>query len=189
MNEKFKSGDVYLWCDAQQSDSHCESRASNHESSDRDRDRSPVKKKSTKRHEKEEEIDETFKGLKQKHGEKYSGPQLRLWARMIANGLHESINDPPQVPMITGHVKKKGQESLSEALAGAAVAFAKAFSSSPVRSSQSTSTLSPCKAAELRMKHLEQLKYLQQLMEDGVLSESEFIEQKQAILDALRNIQ
>ena len=108
---------------------------------------------------------------------------------MIANGLHESINDPPQVPMITGHVKKKGQESLSEALAGAAVAFAKAFSSSPVRSSQSTSTLSPCKAAELRMKHLEQLKYLQQLMEDGVLSESEFIEQKQAILDALRNIQ
>ena len=39
------------------------------------------------------------------------------------------------------------------------------------------------------MKHLEQLKYLQQLMEDRVLSESEFVEQKEVILDALRNIQ
>ena len=39
-------------------------------------DRSAVKKKSTKRYEKEEEVDETFKGLKQQHGEKYSGPQL-----------------------------------------------------------------------------------------------------------------
>ena len=107
---------------------------------------------------------------------------------MVANGLHESLNDPPQVPMITGHVKKKGQESLTEALAGAAVAFAKAFSSSPVSSCQPSSNLSPCKAAELRMKHLEQLKYLQQLMEDRVLSEKEFLEQKQVILDALRNI-
>ena len=42
MNEKFTSGDVYLWCDAQQSDSHCESRASSRDSSDHDR--SPVKK-------------------------------------------------------------------------------------------------------------------------------------------------
>ena len=31
-----------LWCDAQQYDSHCESRASSRDSSDRDR--SPVKK-------------------------------------------------------------------------------------------------------------------------------------------------
>ena len=83
---------------------------------------------------------------------------------MIANGLHESLSDPPQVLMITGHVKKKGQESLTEALTGAAVAFAKAFSSSPVCGSQPSNTaMSPCKAAELRMKHLEQLKYLQQL--------------------------
>jgi len=35
------------------------------------------------------------------------------------DGLQESINDPPQVPLITGHVKKKGQESLLEAPAGA----------------------------------------------------------------------
>ena len=42
MNEKFTSGDVYLWCNAQQSDSHCENRAFSHDSSDRNR--SPEKK-------------------------------------------------------------------------------------------------------------------------------------------------
>ena len=52
---------------------------------------------------------------------------------MIANVLHESLNDPPQMPMIIGHVKKKGQESLTEALTGAAVVFTKVFSSLPVR--------------------------------------------------------
>ena len=46
-----------------------------------------------------------------------------------------------------------------------------------------------CHPAELCMKHLEQLKYLQQLMKDRVLSESELVEQKEVILDALRNIQ
>jgi len=69
---------------------------------------------------------------------------------MIGCTVRISVNDPPQVPLITDHVKKKGQESLTEALAGAAVAFAKAFSL-PVCSSQPFSTFSPCKAAELRI--------------------------------------
>lgn len=38
------------------------------------------------------------------------------------------------------------------------------------------------------MKHLEQLCYLQQLGEDGVLSDSEFIEQKQIIINTLKKI-
>jgi len=56
---KFRSGYVYLRCDLQLSDSNCESCASNYESSDCDQ--SPVKKKSTKRYEKE--TDKTFKSL------------------------------------------------------------------------------------------------------------------------------
>ena len=138
------------------------------------------------------EVDELFHDLKERHGNKYSGPQLRLWSRMISNGLHEDMDDPPRVPMITGTPKQKKQESLSEALAGAASAFAKVFStpSSLQVSSANTSTLglSPCKAADLRMKHLEQLRYLQQLMEDNIISESEFLEQKGIILDGLRKI-
>lgn len=46
----------------------------------------------------------------------------------------------------------------------------------------STIGLSPCKAADLRMKRLQQLRYIQQLMEDGIISESEFTGQKQIII-------
>ena len=184
MNAKFGRGEICLWCDGQQG----EDRTS--------RDRSPSKKKSSKRDEKEKEVDEVFKDLKDKHGCKYSGPQLRLWARMITNGLHESLDDPPQVPMITGINKRQKQDSLSEALTGAALAFAKVITPPPSvssrelpSSSNSTSiNLSPCKAADLRMKHLEQLRYIQQLMEDRIISQSEFLEQKQVIIGSLRKI-
>ena len=52
MNTKFSRGDICLWCDGQQG----EDRVS--------RDRSPSKKRSSKRDEKEKEVDEVFKYLK-----------------------------------------------------------------------------------------------------------------------------
>ena len=45
-----------------------------------------------------------------------------------------------------------------------------------------------CEAADPQMKHLEQLFYLPQLTEDRILSDKEFIEQKQIIIDTLRKI-
>ena len=48
--------------------------------------------------------------------------------------------------------------------------------------------ISPAKVADVRMKNLEQLKFLQQLYEDGILSHAEFIEQKGIILDSLRKL-
>ena len=48
----------------------------------------------SKRQAKEDEIDSTFQSLKKKHNEKYEIPKLRLWARMITSGLHESIEEP-----------------------------------------------------------------------------------------------
>ena len=92
---------------------------------------------------------------------------------------------------------KKRKDSLSDALAGAAVAFAQVVSSkdattkSPSVSLQHTGSgqgVSPAKAVELRMKNYEQLRYLQQLFDDGVLTEKEFSEQKRDILDFLRKI-
>ena len=53
--------------------------------------RNPVKL----RDEKEKNVDEIFKDLKDKHKDKYTGAQLLLWARMITNGLHQSLDDPP----------------------------------------------------------------------------------------------
>ena len=48
--------------------------------------------------------------------------------------------------------------------------------------------ISPSKVADVCMKNLEQLKFLHQLYEDGILSHTEFIEQKGIILDLLRKL-
>ena len=40
----------------------------------------------SKRTAKEEKIDATTQELCEKHGEQFTGPQLRLWARMHLNG-------------------------------------------------------------------------------------------------------
>ena len=51
-----------------------------------------------------------------------------------------------------------------------------------------SSAISPSKTVELRLKHFEQLRYLQSLLEDGVLTNEEFAEQKKNILSSLRKL-
>lgn len=46
----------------------------------------------------------------------------------------------------------------------------------------------PRKAVELRMKNYEQLRYIQQLYNDGILDEKEFNEQKSKILEFIQKI-
>ena len=98
-------------------------------------------KKSTKREEKEQEVDDIFQDLKERHDSDYSGPQLRLWARMISNGLHEDLDNPPRVPMITGTTPKRPkQDTLTEALTIVATVFAKMIN--PPSSGQSVGATS-----------------------------------------------
>jgi len=183
MYDKFKmpGSEIFLWCNGR-------------EVQDNTKGKSQV---NNKRQAREEELDSIFKELKEKH-DTYSGPQLRLWARMIASGTHDSFDEPPRVPMILGAPlpkRPKPQESMSTALIGAATAFAKVLSPSPPscgtpeKVSHSSIKISPGKTADIRMKNLEQLRYLQQLMEDGILSQKEFLEQKEIIMGALRNLQ
>ena len=114
---------------------------------------------------------------------------------------HESYDDPPPIPLMTGEQKgrsKKCKESVSDALAGAAKAIDNALTgkgqqtSSPARSSKdSVSTshvLSLNNQAGLRRKHLEDLRALSQLFDDGVLTHDEFQEQKLNILSGLRKL-
>jgi len=134
--------------------------------------------------------------LKDKHADKYSPPQLRLWSRMVTAGLHSDMDIPPDVPAFNSSVKKPRKESLGDAITGAAVTFAKVLKESStstqvprvetpqapcVETSVSAATgISPGKTVELRMKNLEQLRYLQNLFEDGILTEQEYAEQKTA---------
>ena len=101
--------------------------------SETDLEPTPQKKK-TKSEQKEEEIDRIFYQLKHKHSSKYTDPQMKLWARMIANNLHTDLEDPPKVPMITGipEASRKpqgehGKESLKETVLVAEKAVAETF--------------------------------------------------------------
>ena len=195
MYQKYKVGsEMALWCDIQDADE-------TEEAGEDKRKRKHPDSHPSKRQDKEDEVDTIFRELREKHdSDTYETPQLRLWARMIQCGTHDDYDDPPHVPMITGILPKRPKkESITDALTAAATAVAKAFSPLYVYTSQVATAssqmpsipivgMSPGKSIELRMKNLQQLRYVQELYEENILSEPEFIEQKQMILDSLRKL-
>ena len=109
--------------------------------------------------------------------------------------MHDDFENPPDLPAFRNETPKKAKhESLSDALTGAAVAFAHAFkgntslAQSPSEMPITAVGMSPGKAVDLRMKNFEQLRYLQQLYDDGILTMKEFEEQKERILSSLRKL-
>ena len=133
--------------------------------------------------------------LKEIHGEeKYDSRQLMLWGRMIVNDQWKSYDDPPDIPLITGGARKfQRRETISEAITGAALAFAKAIS--PPTNQQSTvqaaprppvqSGVSPMSKARLSNEYITQVKSLQELRDCG---DEEFLEQKSFALNNIRSI-
>ena len=92
---------ISLWCDGKIPES--EASLSNEE-----RENPPKEQRKRCDALREKEIMESiFLQLKEKHGNTYSGPQLRLWARTLVAKTHIDMDDPPRVPMITGTVHKK----------------------------------------------------------------------------------
>ena len=76
MYESYKTKEeIHLWCDAND-------------------DSSNDKTKKRKRESDEGSVDSIYQDLKQKHGDKYSIPQLRLWARMLHCSTHDSYDKP-----------------------------------------------------------------------------------------------
>ena len=63
-------------------------------------------------------------------------PQLRLWARCIISGNHESSDEPSDLPPITGNgPKKPRKQSLGDALMEAANTFAAQVHGSEIKQS------------------------------------------------------
>ena len=185
MYMKYPKGEITLWCEGKGTE-HSSVREKRNGKRKRD------EPSTSNRQDKEEEVESVFKELKSKHGDKFDAPRLRLWVRMIASNLHEDMDTSPQVPAFNLTPKRQKQsESFASALSGAAVAFAKALGNSPRPEHNEnctphvTASVSPRKTVELRMKNYEQLRYLQTLFDDGILSEMEFMEQKRNILKNL----
>ena len=168
--DKFKGKkEILLWCNAEEPSS-----------SD----------KSSKKRKREGELkDKIYQNLKKKHGEAYSVSQLRLWARMIHCATHDNYDKPPCVPMFSGSESKRPKrDSLSDVVTDGVAALCKALASQQPQPTQSVIGTSPSKSVDLRMKNLQQLHYTQQLFADKILTEEEYIEQKQNILDLLRKL-
>ena len=182
MYQKFKgTSQISLWCE----------RVAAKETQELSGTKRPA---TTKRDRHEEEVNDIFEDLRKKHKDMET-PKLRLWARMISNGLHESTDEPPNVPMITGKAAKQPKrDSMHDTVVDAAKAVAEVLTGlrqkddhSKVPTSQASTTgVSPLRLADIRMKHYEQLRYLHTLFDDGILTEQEFLEQKGTILDTLR---
>jgi hypothetical protein len=81
----------------------------------------------SKRFELETEIDDTVTQLKDIHGDKYTAPQMRMWARYIQAGHYKDLVEPLPLPAFKGIPPKR--ESLSDTIAGAAVTFVNAIRS------------------------------------------------------------
>ena len=123
--------------------------------------------------------------LYEKHGETYSMPQLRLWARMLLNKQYKSMDKaPPYPPFLEKVPKARKHDNLSDALTSAATAVV-----GLLNGTESSSTcMSPGKRARVSGQYLEHLEKLKNLHQSGVLSIEEFEEQKKFALDNIRKI-
>ena len=160
----------------------------------------------------DEELEETVERIRAIHGHKYSYSQYRIWARLVLSGMFKNITVAPPIPAIQGTAQpsKRTQESLKDVIAGAAVTFVNAMRSpdcstsgvkaqnsvvinsqvSPTKDNQSNTSagISPCRATDLRMKKLQELRELQNLLESKILNDEEFLEQKAIVLQSLRKL-
>ena len=129
--------------------------------------------------------------LEQRHGTKFNSCQYRLWAEMVFSGIHESMEEPPQVPMFGAQRKRASPRggspdgNLSNALTGVAAAIRDVLSPQPNRISLS----SPSKAVDLRSKYLQQLKDVLSLHDMGGLTDEEYEEERSTIVRQMRKLQ
>lgn len=63
----------------------------------------------SKRQKMDDEVDVVFKDLKEKHGSNFSTPQLRMWAHMVSNNLHDDLKEPPNIPAFSPTPKRSRQ--------------------------------------------------------------------------------
>lgn len=109
-----------LWCDRYSEESEVQRKC---------KQDSPDGSTCTSKHSKKGScINELVMELKEMNSDihNYSDPQYRLWARMIAVGIHTSKETPPQVPMITDVTPTRtARQSVEETVASTVAAVVK----------------------------------------------------------------
>ena len=145
----------------------------------------------------EEKVQEIANNLKEIHSSRYTPMQIRIWAEMMASGMHSSVDDHPNTSMFlragggTPNKKKQQATPVAQALTDAATAIASALSPRAVPVSSSVVSgvgTSPAKVIENRSKLYKQLAELQNLRSLGVLTEDECKAEKETIMKLLHQL-
>jgi len=189
-----KGTNVTLWCDglkavAGTATSRQKRQLQAHSDSDldsSDEDNPPSKKKG-----KEDRVQKIVDQLKKEHGEKYTMMQFRIWAETVNGGMHKSMTEPPSSTMFnraggmatTGSKKSGHGDAVTEAVSQLTAALVPKLAGAPPAKSNS-----PAKIIDNRSKCYRQLGELKNLFEAGLLSETEYIKEREAIMSTLQSL-
>ena len=151
----------------------------------------------SKRAKKEEEMDRMKKDLSKMHGDKYTEPLYKLWARLIVSGQHTSMEVCPAIPLFGSEASKAAsrKEKASnpvEVLADAAIKVIDHLKTPGGVSQEKKApfeefrVFSPENKVQIRSQYIHQLKELQMLHDEETLSFDEFTEEKARVMATLR---
>lgn len=187
-----------LWCDGLQKEIVSTGQQKHGLEYDSDDENGPSKRKKAKlsKEDKEDRVQDIVDHFKVQHGSKYTPMQLRIWAEMLVSGMYSSRDNPPNTTMFTrasGHSKKPREESpsadsVTKAFTDAACAITNVLSPKSNAILQNSSGCSPVKTIESRSKLYKQLGELNNLKSSGVLTLEEYLSEKQAIMNLLKEI-
>lgn len=211
---KLRSGNaITLWCDSGTKSSG-RKRVLADDKSDSDSDgtqrSSTSRLKRRKRslyEEKNARVQEIFEKLKVRHGDKYTGPQYRLWAEAIDVNQHSSYDEHPQGSFFSAMqgrahgIRKSGSSDvLSTAVTTLATSLAAALqprgesssicstasgSSTPPQHKPRSPVITPVRAAQLKTTYINQIKELHSLVEIGALTTEQYEVQRDSILQQM----
>lgn len=173
--------EVTLWCDGMISKK--KKRAC---PSEEDEDE-PKKKKSKASIAREDKVDQVVADLKKKHGNLYTPMQFRIWAEMIVGEVHTSHDVPPSTTMFTraGSETVKRKSNSSDMVVQVVDKLASVLSP---KSSSPRNGDSPVKVIESRSKCYKQLNELKSLLTTGVLTNEEYLSEKEAVMLCLKSL-
>lgn len=142
----------------------------------------------------ENEVDDVIKKLKEKHGNaNFTSMQYRIWAEMRVGGYHPSIDEPPTTTMFTRAggatpKRKTTADVVSQAIGQLSSALSPRIVPLPSTIGNASSSQSPAKVIDNRSKCYRQLGELKNLKQSGLLSEEEYIVEREAIMNTLKTL-
>ena len=128
------------------------------------------KKKKTLLEEKQDRIDEIVDKLREKHNNKYTSLQYRVWAETIVAGQHEDIDKPPRGSFFTKNKCSGGSTPPKQHV-----------SSGP-------KPLTPGKVTDLRSSYIKQIKEMHNLVELRAIPYEHFEKQRDILLKEMDSL-